>query len=445
TVSVIHLSQVAPSVAVNGQVNDWKDGKKGSSISANNKENVYQVLLQFALVNDLAKDTTFYYRVATNSTIKLLLYNDLGHLLSSQETGYNSPVHQRFGRDDEYILPITIRQGQRLTAQVIIKGFFGSAADTESYLYTYPAYLQYLQQVAAINNTHDYIVVFFVGAVLMLLLFFLFMYVESKQKLYGRYALYLSLQWLYGILKLGSATLVGFGILHHPFVQFALVEPVVIIAVGCYAWFVNELLDLKVQNRWLYGILKWFAYLLWAYSVAILVLSFVLPDMHFRQATWSGMRLFLLVSNVPILLYIGFKVKSSVKTFYLIGNFLFLLFSIVAGIHNVLPGFTGSYLGRLTTTAWYMMGIMLECIFFAFALGIRIKELQRNKQTSDEKLIEQMQENERLSIETNQQLELKVSERTDQIRQQAQQLEEVRLQETRAGYEKQLSETRMQA
>ena len=423
-----------------------KNGILGKQLSAENKENAYEAGLSFCLLNNCTADTTVYLRVATNSTIRLLLYDSSSRkLVSQQQTGYNVPVQQRFGQDEEYVFPIRIRQGQTLEAQVLLKGFFGSAADPECHLYTYQGYLEYLQRMANINNTLDYIVVFYVGAVLMLLLFFLFMYVESRQKLYGRYALYLSLQWLYGILKLGPATLIGFGILHHPFVQFALVEPVVIVAVGCYAWFVNELLDLKVQNRKLYSVLKWFAYLLWAYSLVILVLSFAMPDMPFRSIAWSGMRLFLLVSNVPILLYIGFKVKSSVKTYYLIGNFLFLLFSIIAGVHNVVPIFSNSYLGRLTTTSWYMMGIMLECIFFAFALGIRIKELQKNKQASDERLIEQMQKNERLIMETNQQLEQKVSERTDKIRRQAEQLEEIRLQETRAAYEQQLSETRMQA
>jgi sensor histidine kinase YesM len=263
--------------------------------------------------------------------------------------------------------------------------------------------------------------------------------------LYGRYAGYLALQWLYGMLKLGPTTLIGYAILHYPFTQFALVEPVVLAAVGSYCWFVIELLDIKQHHPKLFVALRWLAYLLWAYSVVFAIISFAVPDMPFRTTAWLVVRLFLLIINLALLLFIAIRVKSSVKKYYLIGNFLFFFVSIIAGMHSDIAFLSKGYLNRLNTTTWYMISILLECIFFAFALGLRIKELQQTKQASDEKLIEQMQVNEKLIMETNQQLEQKVAERTEEIRRQAEQLEEVRLQETRAAYEKQLSETRMQA
>lgn len=56
-----------------------------------------------------------------------------------------------------------------------------------------------------------------------------------------------------------------------------------------------------------------------------------------------------------------------------------------------------------------------------------------------------MQVNEKLMMEANQQLELKVAERTAQILKQEKQIEQALLLETKTKYEKQLSESRMQA
>lgn len=448
TIKTISLSDVKTWLRVDGKNTIWnwkEDGEKNILTPTAPSQQMQQAIV-FSIKNDLEADTTFYLRAGINSYITLQLFDDSsGRLISQQQTGYNIPIHQQFGQDEEFVLPVFIKKAQTLKTQVLLKGFFGAPASTRCYLYTHEAYLTYLQEEAGYSNTQEFIVIFFVGATLMLLLFFLFMYTQSRQALYGRYAIYLALQWLYGILKLGPATLVGYTILHYPFVQFALVEPVVIAAVGGYVWFVNELLDLKHQKKGLYRLLKWFAFILWAYSIVFGLLSFAIPTMPFRVVVWQSMRIFLLLTNLPLLLYILFKVKSSVKKFFLAGNFLFLAVSVIAGLYTQIPFLSSGYLNRMNTTTWYMLGILLECIFFAFALGLRIKELQQNKQASDEKLIEQMQVNEKLIMETNQQLEQKVAERTEEIRRQAQQLEEVRLQETRAAYEKQLSETRMQA
>jgi hypothetical protein len=449
-IPIVKLSQLneVQQVDTGAVVYAWKNGRIGQPLMRDKEGDVAVngCVFRFAVQNDIGADTTIYFRGATNRSVLLQLYNAVGKLISRQETGYDVPINKQFGQDGAYFLPLTIGAGHTLQAQVYIRGYFGPYASPASYLYTRTAYLQAYRDEAAYNNTQDFIVVFFTAATLMLLLFFWFMYLESRQPLYGRYALYLTLQWAYGMLKLGPATLVGYGLLHIPVVRFMLVEPFVLAAIGAYAWFVNELLNSKYQNPRLYQVLRWMAYILWGYSVVFTIASFLFPDMPFRPAAWSWMRLVLLPVDFGILIYIAIRVKSSVKGYYLTGNFLFLFFTVLAGVRSVgLIGGPNSYTARFNITDWYMIGILLESLFFAFALGIRIKELQKTKERSDERLIEQMQVTEKIIKENNTQLEQKVKERTEEVQRQKDELAEVRLQETRAAYEKQLSESRMQA
>ena len=71
------------------------------------------------------------------------------------------------------------------------------------------------------------------------------MYINSRQALYGRYAMYLTMQLLYGLLRIGPTTVIGYITLHAPMVKACLISPMILVAVAGYAWFINELLDLK--------------------------------------------------------------------------------------------------------------------------------------------------------------------------------------------------------
>lgn len=428
------------------KVYELQNGKRGRLLADSvNKQLAKACVLYFTVVNDLGADTSFYFTTFPNGLITLVLKDTNGQVISRQVTGFNQPIHERFGQDAEYFLPVSLSRSQTANAEVVIEGAFNYTADPTCYLFSPLGYYHYYKDEAAVQNTHETIIIFFTGATLMLLLFFCFMYIESRQALYGRYAFYMTLQWLWGMLKLGPATLIGYATMHAPVLSFNMQEPLVLAAVGGYTWFVNELLDLRHQNAGLYRLLKRIAYVIWAYCGLFAIVTFVYPAFPFRRIAFLITRGSLIVVNIYALFTIAFSVRSTVKKYYVTGNIFFLCFTILAGLQGQAQFFSSGYLSGFTVTSWYMTGVLLESIFFAFGLGIRIKELQQTKQDTDRKLIEQMQINEKQAIETNLQLEQKVTERTEKIRRQAGQLEEVRMQETKAAYEKQLSETRMQA
>jgi|GEM_PF-364647 len=427
-------------------VTEWHHEKRGAAIAdVENTQKGKSYSIDFTLVNDFTKDTVCYLRNCDNGTTELILREASGKILSQQKTGYYVPINKRFGRDEQAFLPIALKAGDTAKVQVIITSYNGNKAEASTSIYSSEAYLKFYKDTARQANTQEYITIFFVGAVFLMMVFFWFMYIKGRQALYGRYALYLAMQVVYGLLRVGPTSLIGYYTLHAPMLKAALISPMILTAVAGYAWFLNELLDLKNQHPKLYRQLKWIAISLWCYSIADWLLFYTMPNLPFQATSFFIIRILLAFINLYILFSVAFFVKSSIKTYYLIGNSLFLFFGVLAGFKEINNLFAGTYFARLNNANLYMVGILLECIFFAFALGIRIRALQKEKEEATKNLVSQMRLNETLMMEANQQLELKVAERTAQILQQEKQIEQVLLQETKASYEQQLSESRMQA
>ncbi len=427
-------------------VTEWNNGAIGKTVTNfEQTKKSRQYSIGFNVQNDTGTDTTYYLRNTDNGITTMTITDKDNKILSTQKTGYYTNIAERFGHDEQAFMPIKLMAGQLATVQILVSGYNGTKADVTSSIYSSEAYYKFYKDNTTIANTQEYITVFFVGAIFMMFVFFWFMYLKSRQALYGRYALYLGLQLVYGLLRIGPTTLIGYCSLHAPMLKASLVTPMILVAVAGYAWFLNELLDLKNQRPKLYQQLRWISIGLWCYSFADWLVFYTTPNLPFQVTSFFIIRIVLVFINVYILFSVAVFVKSSIKKFYIIGNTLFLVFGVLAAFKEVNNVFAGTYLAKLNNANWYMVGILLECIFFAFALGIRIKELQQEKDEATRKLIEQMELNEKIMQEANILLELKVAERTAHILEQEKKIEAATLMKTRASYEKKLSESRMQA
>jgi sensor histidine kinase YesM len=402
-------------------------------------------LLAFNVINDTNKEVLYYVRNTDNGIATLTVLNKANNTIATTKTGNYIPLNQRFGKDEMGFMPIKINAGATQHIELLVSGFNGNKPELETDIYSQAGYNEMYRVANQPTVSQGYIVVFFIGAIFLMLLFFLFMYIESKQVLYGRYALYLSLQFIYGLLRTNSNTLVGDYLLQYPMLKWSLISPIILLGVAGYAWFLNELLDLKKNRPSLHKHMRWVSYGLLAYSIIDWVIFYSFPNLAAQSISFFIIRIVLAFINIYILFSVVFFVKSSIKKYYIIGNSCFLIFGILAGIKEVNNIFIGTYLARLSNANWYMVGILLECIFFAFALGIRIKEVQQEKEKANAQLLEQMQVNQQLILDVNQQLETKVKERTAKVLEQEKKIEAAKLLETKTALEKKLSESRMQA
>jgi hypothetical protein len=107
--------------------------------------------------------------------------------------------------------------------------------------------------------------------------------------------------------------------------------------------------------------------------------------------------------------------------YYLVGysfmfmSIIFLIFRMSGIIHW----------SDLFTVYSFNIGLIFEIVILSFALGDRIKIIRAEREKAQEQMILQLKENDKLREKVNRELEVKVSERTQEIAEKNQQLEEM--------------------
>ena len=108
--------------------------------------------------------------------------------------------------------------------------------------------------------------------------------------------------------------------------------------------------------------------------------------------------------------------------FFITANIIMLL---VVGLFGILSlkGRTASDVTQTIYDANLHFAVIIQFLVFAFGLGSKIRTAEKDKKEAQERIIEQLKENEKLKEKVNRELEQKVRERTEQIIQQKEEIE----------------------
>ncbi len=146
----------------------------------------------------------------------------------------------------------------------------------------------------------------------------------------------------------------------------------------------------------------------------------LIADLYFLSIGLQA--LFILVLLVWLLIILN-KKKASKKInkklmyFFIAGSFALIFGAAVGNAINFLD-----LASRTIGGVFVQVGVIAEILLFSMGLGYRMKLNEREKQTVQEKLIVQLKENESLQKTLNQELEIKVAERTQEIELQKEQI-----------------------
>jgi class 3 adenylate cyclase len=159
----------------------------------------------------------------------------------------------------------------------------------------------------------------------------------------------------------------------------------------------------------------------WGYSIIVIFALIGLVSIAGLAEISIGLaQLFSMVAAIYYI-YTGLSAwRRGVPTarFFLLAWTLFLLFVMVflLAINNVLPS-------NFFTTHCIFIGHMTEVLLLSFALADRINWLKQDNEKKQKEIIHQLQENDKLQVKVNQELEQKVTERTAVIEKQKADLE----------------------
>lgn len=201
-----------------------------------------------------------------------------------------------------------------------------------------------------------------------------------------------------------------------------LAEPMALISFAFYVFFANSLLEVKAQNKKIARFLNTLAISCLGYSIFyILTFKFIYP---FEPYLFSVVRLILFPVCIYGLVWIYRSIQSPVKFYFIIGSIAYFLGALIASFRYIDLPFPYHLIGNLTSSAYFEIGILLQALFFAMALGQRIVILHEEKLASDQALIEQLRKNHKISLDTNKALEVEVKSRVSELIQVKEDLQE---------------------
>ncbi len=287
-----------------------------------------------------------------------------------------------------------------------------------------------------LSNPHaNGVLVFMMGMLFILSLYHLLLYFKNRDKSFLLYSLYMVLviyanipfQRSSFIYELFSPVLYPIGMS-----QYIATEAYYLI----YLYFAYYILEIKsVLPKWHTWMLRT-VFLLSIYCIAFFVIFIINRDFQFYL---KGYLLFTVTATIAGLIsyFPFFKSKSPIKYYIIIGSLILLSTSWTSFILYLLKQSQDPYIAGFEYTILYI-GFTIEVLAFALGLGHKQYLILKEKNESQDKLISEMQENQRLKDKMQQQLESDLATLYKQ-------LEEDKLKTMRAEHQLELADLKLTA
>ena len=274
---------------------------------------------------------------------------------------------------------------------------------------------------------------FLSGAIFIFCIYNFLEYFQQHVRAYLYYSLYLFFLFV-SIAPFGNGfqgeTAIAIGPVLQLFVTFSAE-----MAFAVYFVFALSFLNLKEKN------LKWYRIILYGtclYSATV-VLAYVAFFTGNRNALGFGYEI-TMIYMAPLLTVVSYwpviKLKTPLKYYIIIGSLLVIFSSVVT---DAMAFYSGQ--NRLELSFYYsifFICIIAEISLFSLGLGHKHKKVIEENRKSQDKIIAQYKENERLKETVQQKLE-------ENLRLKSEEAEQERFEKLKANYEKELAEMKITA
>ena len=153
---------------------EWNKGVRTKALqNVESSKRGQQYSIDFKLLNDFTSDTTFYLRNCDNGISEMRILDSTGHIQTTEKTGYYTNINERYGHDEQGFMPVPLKAGALATVQLLITSYNGNKADITAAIYSTEAYYKFYKDNTTTASTQEYITIFFIGAIFMMLVFFL--------------------------------------------------------------------------------------------------------------------------------------------------------------------------------------------------------------------------------------------------------------------------------
>ncbi len=334
-----------------------------------------------------------------NSFLQLYQISSEGKIRTYQPVGMGEPVTKRPFDHKNFLFDLSIPKGQTYTYYVKVKSryyssFWVSLRSTR-YLISY--------------ITHEYYFLgIFYGIIFIMAMYNLLIFAFTRERVYLFYVFYVVSCGIYTF----SEDLTGFQIFWPSltFFNHVLFENAPNLLILTFTFYAVEFLELSISYK---KTTKW---------LFILVCVNILVSVLFSSLFPIQIKALLFISPFAIIYYLALKLFFNKN--YKPARFFIIGFSIILGGFLVFVLRTyGIVPSNLYTIYIFNFGFVLEVLIFSYALGDKIRIIKDQKEKSQQKIIEVLEEKEILKDNINKELENKVKERTEKLNHKSEELE----------------------
>ncbi|MEQ9404672.1 MAG: histidine kinase dimerization/phosphoacceptor domain -containing protein [Cyclobacteriaceae bacterium] len=176
-----------------------------------------------------------------------------------------------------------------------------------------------------------------------------------------------------------------------------------------YTLFARSFLDMKEKDPFNY---KWSGYALRYIIIIVCIESVsVVFDYDILHKVWYKVLLIIFeLGLMSVFLYRIVKMNTPISNIFMIGSFVLLLTTMTGQVAST---FKVAY----ETNTFVQIGLLLDIFILSIGIAVRVNIIQKSRREAQEKLIEQLQLNEKFQQDYLDKLEVDVSSRTADLAQ----------------------------
>ncbi|HHB77823.1 MAG TPA: hypothetical protein ENK85_01165 [Saprospiraceae bacterium] len=300
----------------------------------------------------------------------------------------------------------------------------------------------YKSDYAAINYKFALLSTGFLFSICFVFLFMFLHYVQTRDKLYLYYSLYLLVVIFYSFINYESVAYINVS----PFGGFNrlgyLKNPLGIIVNGFYFYFISNFLDLKVSmprvHRWMNTLVN----ALYVYVIIGIIIGPVLGHYYLEKMVYFGVRILWFVPSLIFLIAIWRK-QIKYGRIVLIGTLVLIFGSLVSLVLTLTLKEIDSF--WKLPIIYTQIAILVEIAFFSLGVGRKIRDNEMERLTAKEELIDQLETNSKLQTKINTQLKEKVKWQESLAERQALELDKEKALSESSELQKQLAQMELLA
>ena len=246
----------------------------------------------------------------------------------------------------------------------------------------------------------------FLASILFVFIFMLLHYVQTRNKLYLKYSIYLLTVAAYSFINFESLIKID---VYYPGTfnkLFYLKHPLGIIVNGVYFYFISEFLDLKKILPKVYGWMNFLVYGLYVYVIIGLIIGPILGRYFLESQLYYLVRFLWMIPSVIFLVVIWRK-QIKYGRIVLIGTLVLIIGSMISLVLTVVLKRIDSF--WQLPIIYTQFAILIEIAFFSLGVGTKMRDHEKERMFAKEGLIQQLQRNSSLQEKINLQLQEKVN------------------------------------